>query len=392
MKHRLKNIDQQWKVYALAGCAVVLFAACIFNLGPIWKVISGFFRIMSPVIIGFIIAYIMNPLTMLLYKKVFGKIRNKNIKWPLSVVSTIIVLIAIVVILSLLLIPQIVASVVSLMDNYEGYLNSFKNFVDNNSGIFDSLPAVSNFINSLTVEGGFMTKAGELLSQNVSTIIEKTASAGTTALNVILGLIFAIYFLLAKRGIKRGSKKLTALALSHDDNKRLLTILDKFNNIFSKYIVFELLDALIIGVANYIFMIILNMPNAILISVIMALTNLVPTFGPIVGVGIASFILLLVEPTAVIPLLIFTLVSQLADSYLVKPNLFGNALNVPGVLILIAIIVFGKILGVAGMLLAIPFVAFLVYLYQELFLNWLKRRKESNEAEAGQVAVKEETK
>ncbi len=382
MKHKIRDIDQKWRVYALAGCVVALFTFCLFNLGTIWGAIKGFFRIMSPVIIGLVVAYIMNPLAMLFYKRVFKNIKRKGIKWPLSVALTIITLLAIVALLCVLLIPQIVDNVLSLIDNYPSYLESLRIFAQNNAGLLGTIPAVESFIDSLTVESGLINKLGNLLFENSTAIIQSTASAGTVAFNWIIGIVFAIYFLLAKRILKRGFHRVLSLGLEPAKNARTLTILDKFNTILSKYIVFELLDSMIIGVANYLFMIICHMPNAILISVIMALTNLIPTFGPIIGVAISGFILLLIHPTSVIPLLIYTLVSQLLDSYIIKPNLFGNALDVPGFLILVAIVCFGKVMGIAGMLLAIPFAAIIVYLYEELFINWLKRRKANKEADS----------
>ena len=166
------------------------------------------------------------------------------------------------------------------------------------------------------------------------------------------------------------------------------TLAAKFNAIFSKYIVCELADALIIGALNAVFMKIFRMPYVLIISVIVAVTNLIPTFGPLIGGGIGAFILLLIKPTAVIPFLIFTLIVQTLDAYLIKPKLFGNALNVPGVLILIAIIIFGKLMGVTGMLLAIPFAAILVYLYTERLVPWLEKRKKK-ELDAEEKAAPE---
>ena len=153
-------------------------------------------------------------------------------------------------------------------------------------------------------------------------------------------------------------------------------MLKQFNAIFSKYIVCEILDALIIGLANGIFLLICRAPDALFISAIAAITNLVPTFGPIIGAAIGSFVFLLIRPSVILPFLIFTLVIQLLDSYLIKPKLFGGALNVPGLVILIAIIVFGKLFGLVGMLLAIPIAAILVFLYSRVLLQWLELRQE----------------
>ena len=117
------------------------------------------------------------------------------------------------------------------------------------------------------------------------------------------------------------------------------------------------------------------MPYAVFCSVVVALCNLAPTFGPFVGAFIGAVILLLAEPHFVIPFLIFTLVLQLIDGYVIKPRLFGSALNVPPFLVLVFLVVGGKIWGVPGVLLAIPLAAILTYIYSEIVVPWLKDRK-----------------
>ena len=123
-------------------------------------------------------------------------------------------------------------------------------------------------------------------------------------------------------------------------------------------------------------MLIMGMPDVALISVVVAITNLIPTFGPLIGAVFGTFILLLLKPSAVIPFLILTAVLQTFDAYFIKPKLFGNALSVPGALILVAIIVFGKLMGVIGMLISIPCAAIIVFLYDEILIPKLELNRD----------------
>jgi len=123
-------------------------------------------------------------------------------------------------------------------------------------------------------------------------------------------------------------------------------------------------------------MLIAGMPFVSVVSVIVGVTNLFPTFGPIVGAVLGSLVLVLVSPRAVIFFLIFTIILQTIDGYVIKPKLFGGALNVSSVLILAAIIVGGKVCGMIGVLLSIPVAAILVYVYNELIIPRLEKRKE----------------
>ena len=137
----------------------------------------------------------------------------------------------------------------------------------------------------------------------------------------------------------------------------------------------------------------MHMPYAMFCSVVVALTNLAPTFGPFVGAFICAVILLLAKPEAVIPFLLFTLLLQLVDGYVIKPRLFGSALKVPAFLVLVFLVVGGKIWGVPGVLLAIPLAAILSYIYKGIAVPWLRSRKEvKDKAEAiEQEKAKEKT-
>ena len=126
-------------------------------------------------------------------------------------------------------------------------------------------------------------------------------------------------------------------------------------------------------------------------SVVVALTNLAPTFGPFVGAFIGAVILLLAKPDSVIIWLIFTLALQLIDGYVIKPRLFGSALNVPPFLVLVFLVVGGKIWGVPGVLLAIPLAAILTYIYNEIVLPWLKERKIVKDEAKEKERIKKET-
>lgn len=142
-----------------------------------------------------------------------------------------------------------------------------------------------------------------------------------------------------------------------------------------RYILCDLLDGMIIGVANAVFMLLVGYPYVPLISVVVGVTNLAPTFGPILGAVIGAGILLLVNPWYALVFLIFTIALQTVDGYIIKPKLFGNTLGVPSIGILVSIIVFGRMFGAIGVLLAIPFAAIIDYIYKDGILPKLESRR-----------------
>ena len=146
--------------------------------------------------------------------------------------------------------------------------------------------------------------------------------------------------------------------------------------ILIRYVGGDLLDGFVIALINFLFMVIMGMPYPLLISFVVGMTNLCPTFGPIVGGLIGAFILVLVNPWYALWFLIFTLVLQTLDGYIIKPKLFGDTFGVPSVWILVMIIVGGRIFGFWGIMLAIPFTAMFAYIFETFIKNLIDKRNE----------------
>jgi len=377
IKSKFKTIDKRWKEYALAGCVCILFFFCLMHISEILSFVGGFFRLFRTVIIGAIIAYIVNPLAVCAENKLLKKLKKEKLRWILSVVIALVVVLAVLSLLTAALIPQIIENILSIVRNLDQYFANLQSTVHRMNLPFGDL--IISYFDEISGDNGILLKLVNLFSDNLETIVRTTSNIGSAAVNWGIGAIFAIYFLLSKHAILRMFDIFLNLVLRPRTYHNTLRLLGKFHAIFSKFIIFEILDSLIIGLANCVIMLIAGMPDALFVSAVVGITNLVPTFGPLVGAAIGGFILLLVKPSCVLFFLIVALVLQLIDGYLLKPKLFGGALNVPGVLILIAIIIFGRLMGVVGMLIAIPFAAIIVYFYTELLIPRLELRRDLQE-------------
>ena len=377
MKNPFKNVNEKWKEYALAGCVTVTLLVVLLNIGKIFIALGSFLGLFSPVFLGVIIAYVMDPLAVFFCRKLFGKMKREKLAWTLSVFLSVMIVLGFLTLVVSMLVPQVAGNIQSLLDNAEGYLDSL-------TARYEDHPIVSGLIADnvneyLIGENGVVERIASFITSNIKSLISTVSSFGGKAANVAVGIILALYFLLAKESIKAAFSRFFKLVLTPLKYIRGQILFEKFNSIFSKYIVCELLDSLLVGIINFVFMTVCGMPNALFVSVIVAVTNLAPTFGPIVGAVIAAFVLLLSAPGKVVLFLIFTMALQTLDGYVVKPKLFGGALNVPGVLILLSIIICGKLMGVTGMLLAIPIAAIVVYCYSEVFLSRRELKRELEE-------------
>lgn len=140
---------------------------------------------------------------------------------------------------------------------------------------------------------------------------------------------------------------------------------DKCREIFSTYISSNLLDAAIVGAANAIFLAVMKLPHILPISLVAGISNMIPTFGPVIALFVGCVLLLFYQPISALWFLLFTLVLQLIDGYLIRPKLFGSKLGVPSFLVLIVTLVGGWFFGVWGVLLAVPVAAILLMLWRD---------------------------
>lgn len=368
-----KDMNKRWWGVTLSACIAVAFYVALTHLGAIRSAIGSMLHFFLPVIIGLAIACVANPFVNFFRRKVFRRIRSEKIAGRLSVLIVFILILALLFVLLVSLLPQLLSSIVGFIENLDGYVAGLQRFVQGLD--IPSQELETQLENLLDSESGVFGRVISMLTQNIGTIVKASTNIGSSAFNWLIGFILAIYLLMDKVRIKRFFSRLCRLVMSDSTYEKVFDVWGRFKVILTQYIVFEILDALIVGVSNYIFMKITGMPYALLVSVVVGVANLAPTFGPIAGAAIGAFILLLVEPILVVWFLIFTVVLQTIDGYIIKPKLFGDALNVPSILILVAIIVGGRMFGVVGMLLAIPAAAILEYIYRELLIPWLRARR-----------------
>lgn len=373
MKFNKNILKNRWASNALAisiGVFVYLFFS---HLDVVGRGIAAFFGFINPVIIALIIAYVMDPLTKVFEHYVFRRMRRETARRNLAVVCTILIILAGFVFLMVALIPQIVNSIIIFFNNVNVYADEIRTLLAN----LQEKAAGSRFDFSKILNGGqalLDTIVGKIPS-NVDSIINTSFSIGRNIMTWVIAVIMSIYFLADKSRLQAGFGKLMHAILSERMFQSSCKFWNHCNTIMIRYIVGELLDALIIGVSNFVFFLIAGLPYNLLISVVVGVTNLAPTFGPIVGGVVGAFILVLNNPWHALWFIIFTIILQTIDGYVIKPKLFGNTLGVSSVWILVCIIVGGRMFGVPGILLAIPFAAISDYVYNNYILVVLENRK-----------------
>ena len=367
---------KSWYPYTVALCAAVLLFVLLTHFADIRAGIGTFFGYFTPVIIGCAIAYLINPLANFYKLKFFRGIGSERIQNVIANTLAFITVLLFLAFVMVQLIPQLISSVTMFVNNIDKYIVSLEHFLDNIGLSADTL-GLQKWIDS---PDALLHKLSSYVSKNMDDVVATSANAGMTFLEFLIAILLSIYLLFNKAMLKSGVRRFLKAALDENRYEGTRTFLLRCNKILTRYIVFNILDALLVGIVNMIFMFIMGFPYAGLISVVVGVTNLVPTFGPFVGGAIGAFILLLVKPWYAVAFMIFTLILQLIDGYIVKPKLFGGSLGVAALWVLVGIVVGGKMFGIIGILLSIPIVAILDFSYKDYFLPWLEKRPKDGNA------------
>ena len=376
-------MENNWAAYTLATCSAVLLFIFLSNFSSFLNIVNSIEGLLFPIIIGAALAYLLNPIVVFFEERALKKIRKDSLRYNISVIFAVLFFVALLVLFFLALIPSLADSITSLAANMGSYVDSSQELLAE----LDQLAA--KFRIDITEITDSISDALNSFLGNVPALLNRVLSAsvnmGSALFNIGIGFILAVYFLMGKSGILRAIEKLRRAALTEELYEQHTAFLTRCHRILIRYIGCNVLDAAIIGMINAIFMLLTRMEYVALISLVVGVTNLLPTFGPIIGGAIGAFILVLIDPMHALIFIIFTLVLQTFDGYILKPKLFGESLGVSAVVILITIILGGKIFGVIGILLAIPFAAIMTFLYDEVFLPSLERKRNLREEKAREL-------
>lgn len=374
MKFNNKWFKKKWVAYTIATCSAVVLYMLLSHITGIFSIINGICSFLRPILIAIVIAYIFDPVAKTLEKSIFKKIKKETTRWKLSVAGAVIIVLTAISLLFMALIPQLVDSVTTFVSNIGGYIDSSQKLLKSleNGG--------SKHMFGFDMRGlaGFFEKIldniSEYFSNNMDSFVSTSVSAGRGMVDTIIAFILAMYFLVDKKRTITGFSRIMRLIMKEKTFNNAADLVERCNAILIRYISYDIIDGLIVGVVNFLYMVIAGLPYSVLISVIVAITNLAPTFGPIVGALIGAFILVLVNPWYAFWFIVFTIVLQTIDGYVLKPRLFGESLGVSPLMVLIAIILGGRLFQVVGILLAIPVAAILDFVFKDYVIKKLEEK------------------
>lgn len=385
MKFKLNPKYTQIAVYAVIVIVISGFLLMSAEVLPnLSEILDKIFSVLAPILWGAGIAYILNPAVEFFRFKVFRKYsekadttKKKNLIRNISVLIVFILAVGFVTGLVFLIVPQLSTSVRGLIDKFDEYLDNLIVWLNN---LLGEQPKLAELLkNPLAQIEQYLYDSWTDVSK---TLVNFGTTIGGNVLGLIIGLkdfiigiIFAVYFLLSKDKLKSQIKRLFFALFRNNTTQRILHVTRRTNDIFIHYVTSVLIDAFIIGCATFVFTAITETPYAILITVIIAVTNIIPFFGPFLGAIPSIFLILLVDPIKALWFLIFIIVIQQTDGNVIKPLLYGESMGLPAIWVLISIIVTGGIFGIFGMLLGVPVFSVIYMLAKEFLDARLEKKK-----------------
>ncbi len=365
--------------FVVISLSVVLVFAFV-NASFVKSALSSLLKIFYPIIYGLVLAYLINPIYKLAYNKVFADVGRKKSKTKLrrtlSITCTYIFVFAVVSGFVAIIVPQIIASYMSLQEQVKKYIVDASGWVNEiiaSSGIFDGRFDISKYFNIselTTYLQKILTNSYSAVTTLTPYVISILSGVFTSALNWIVGIIISIYLLASKDVLSAQLEKTVYAFMKKSRAKAIVDFARETDQTFGKFILGKILDSLIIGILTFIILSIVGVPYSPLVSLIIGVTNIIPFFGPFIGAIPSVFIVLIAEPKMAIWTLIIIIVIQQLDGNIIGPKIIGNTTGVSSLWIVVSIIVFGGIFGVVGMIAAVPVFA-IIYKY---FKNYVERK------------------
>ena len=363
-----------WVGYAAAGCVAVLFYEILEHLGDVKNAIGSAWTFLSPVITGLVVAYLFDPIVRFFENKLFKKLKKESTRHLLGVVCTILLLVLILALLLVALIPSLAKSVSTLVSNWDNYTKKLFDLIDKVAAFATAHNINIDLSNVESFISNSMDKLLDIVKNNAKTILNTIGNIGSGISNFAIGVLFGFCFLAAKKTLLGALTTVRGALHKRENIEKTDKLFARCHSVFIRYMGCTLLDALIIGIATLIFLLIARMPYAPLIAVVCAITNIIPTFGPMIGSAIGIFFLVLESPLKALIFFVFTCILQSMDGMVIKPRLFKGSLGLPAVWTMVLIILGGKIAGILGIILCIPVGAILVILYSETIEPRLEKR------------------
>ena len=350
-------------IFALVG---VVGYKIIDNYKYFFDIILKILTILSPFIYALLCAYVLDPIVKCFQRKL-------NMKRSIAILSTYVILVAVIFVGLFFTIPSVVDSIINITSEIPNYMDKIQDLIN--------LCMSNERVNQLIAQSGLLDNIQNITNQigNVSmNLLQEFAlyllSLTSNLVNIVFGFLISIYVLIEKDNIMKMAKTTAYIILKEKSGSCLINFIRTYNKMIGMYVGIKAIDSIIIGSIALIGLVILGVPYAPLLALLVGITNMIPYFGPLVGIVISSVVTLFssVLLAVVVALILFAI--QQFDAWYLEPKLIGKKVGVSPLAIIFGVTLGGGIMGPIGMLLGSPTMATIRIYYNKI----VEKFKESN--------------
>ncbi len=386
------------KSNTIAAYCIIVFAVCLLLVAFVFKYnvflhyANKLLTVLSPVTWGLVIAYLLNPLMKFVENKldkfVFKKKKHPKISRAIGIAVSLIVMLGIIAAIIGSIVPEILGTIKGLFSNITSYLNNLQKFLNSKiSNTLENNPKIEEFLNTefnsiqdyiISAVNQYQPKLDSIVAEDglIASLTNGAWSLINGLKNFTLGIFVSIYLLYSKDTLIAQCKKIVYSIFSEKKRRHIFSVASRANSTFINFISGKALDSLIIGILCFFGMLILGFRNyAVLISVVVGVTNMIPFFGPIIGAVPTGLLILLTTPDKTLIFILFIFLLQQFDGNILGPKILGNSLGLSSFWIMFAIFVGGGLFGFVGMVAFVPLFAVFYSIVSEIVAYKLHKKR-----------------
>lgn len=340
----------------------VLVLVALWNYKLVMEGITLLWKVIFPFVLGGGLAFLINIPMNFFEKKLFGKAKEKEKKWalkiarPVSLILTILTIISVIAIVMLVVIPELGRTVLNLGKTIQQFIPQVQKWAID---LFHDYEEVAERIAKINFKWDEILKNSiDFLKNGAGSVIGTTYQAAKSIISgfvtFFVALVFACYILVQKEKLSEQVKKLMYAFLPEDWRNIFLALGSVIHKSFTHFFTGQCLEAVILGLMFLVVMAIFQLPYALLVSVLIAFTALIPIFGAFIGCGVGALLIFMISPMKALIFIIIFLVLQQIEGNFIYPHVVGNSVGLPSMWVLVAVTVGANLMGIIGILIFIP--------------------------------------
>lgn len=388
MKEKFKQNDYVNWGLTLFGviAAAILLVFLLLKMETIFKIVGDILSTLTPIFIGILFAYLLNPLVKTIEKyittkaveeitkKIFKNVKNKKkIARIAAIFLTYLLAILLIALFIEFVVPSLFDSLNVMLTNIPMYINNIYDYLKD---ILKSNPELMSMVDKLNTNITDFT--GSIMIPSMDTIMTNLTLGISSfikwTVNVLIGLIVSVYLIYDKDSFVSGVKKVLRVTLPDKIYDTTMTTLGFTDKIFGGFMIAKIIDSLLIGVLTFVIISLFKIPYALIISVIVGVTNIIPYFGPFIGALPCAALLLLINPTKSLTFCVLIFLIQQFDGNILGPKLIGNRTGIKSFWVLFSILLFGGLFGFIGMIFGVPVFAIIYSVLNNLINKKLAKK------------------